>query len=78
MVKLYRPPPAEQVYESYLPGKYIGYTVVDYFTDRFSYLNQDEWMDRILDGRITVNGERVTSQLSSQGARLYCDPHGSS
>ena len=59
MVKLYRPPPAEQIYESYLPGKYIGYTVVSYFTDRFPYLSQEEWEDRILDGRITVNGERV-------------------
>ena len=60
MVKLYRPPPAEQVYESYLPGKYIGYTVANYFTDRFSYMNRDEWVECILDGRITVNGERVT------------------
>lgn len=59
MVKLYHPPPAEQVYESYLPGKYFGYTVVGYFTDRFPYLSQEEWTDRILDGRITVNGERV-------------------
>jgi 23S rRNA pseudouridine1911/1915/1917 synthase len=59
MVKLYRPPPAEQIYESYLPGKYIGYTVESYFTDRFSYLSREEWVDRILDGRITVNGERV-------------------
>jgi len=58
-VKLYRPPPAEQIYESYLPGKYFGYTVVNYFTDRFPYLSQEEWLDRILDGRITVNGERV-------------------
>jgi 23S rRNA pseudouridine1911/1915/1917 synthase len=59
MVKLYCPPPAEQIYESYLPGKYFGYTVVGYFTDRFPYLNREEWTDRILDGRITVNGERV-------------------
>ncbi len=59
MVKLYRPPPAEQIYESYLPGKYIGYTVVNYFTARFPYLSREEWRDRILDGRITVNGERV-------------------
>jgi len=59
MVKLYRPPPAEQIYESYLPGKYIGYTVESYFTDRFSYLSREEWVDRILDGRITVNSERV-------------------
>lgn len=59
MVKLYRPPPAEQIYESYLPGKYFGYTVVDYFVERFPYLSQEEWQNRILDGKITVNGERV-------------------
>lgn len=59
MVKYYRPPPAEQVYESYLPGKYIGFSVVDYFTGRFPYLSRAEWLDRICDGRITVNGERV-------------------
>ena len=59
MVKLYCPPPAEQIYESHLPGKYIGYSVVDYFTHRFPYLSREEWLDRILDGRITVNGERV-------------------
>jgi len=59
MVKLYRPPPAEQIYESYLPGKYFGYTVAGYFSDRFPYLSQEEWTVRILDGRITVNGELV-------------------
>ena len=63
MVKLYRPPPAEQVYESYLPGKYFGYTVVGYFSERFPYLSQKEWTDRILDGRITVNGERVNPEF---------------
>ena len=63
MVQYYRPPPAEQVYESYLPGKYIGYPVVDYFTDRFPYLSREEWMDRILDGRITVNGGRVLPEV---------------
>ncbi|MEE8260141.1 MAG: RluA family pseudouridine synthase [Nitrospinaceae bacterium] len=59
MVKLYHPPPAEQIYESYLPGKYFGYTVVGYFAERFPYLSQEEWQERILDGRITVNGEQV-------------------
>jgi 23S rRNA pseudouridine1911/1915/1917 synthase len=59
MVKLFRPPPAEQIYESYLPGKYFGYTVAGYFSDRFPDLSQEEWTLRILDGRITVNGKRV-------------------
>ncbi|MDH5762050.1 MAG: RluA family pseudouridine synthase [Nitrospinota bacterium] len=59
MVKLYRPPPSEQIYESYLPGKYIGFTVERYFADRFSYLSREEWCEYIRDGRITVNGEQV-------------------
>ena len=63
MVKLYNPPPSEQIYESYLPGKYFGYTAINYFTERFPYLSQVEWKDRILDGRITVNGERVSPEL---------------
>ena len=60
MVKLYQPPPAEQIYESYLPGKYIGYTVEDYFASRFPYFSREQWLERILDGRIEVNGNRVT------------------
>jgi len=60
MVKLYRPPPAEQIYESYLPGKYFGYTVIGYFSERFPYLSQEEWQERILGGRITVNGVQVS------------------
>ena len=63
MVKLYHPPPSEQIYESYLPGKYFGYTAIKYFTERFPYLSQEEWKDRILDGRITVNGECVSPDL---------------
>lgn len=59
MVDWYRPPPAEQIFESHLPGKYIGYTALAYFADRFPYLSREEWRDRIEDGRITVNGERV-------------------
>lgn len=66
MVKLYRPPPAEQIYESYLPGKYIGYTVIDYFSNRFPYLSQDEWRNRICDGRITVNGGQVNPDFLLQ------------
>jgi len=59
MVELYRPPPAEHNYESYLPGRYVGYSVVNYFSERFPYLGRDEWLARIVDGRITVNGGQV-------------------
>jgi RluA family pseudouridine synthase len=51
--------PAEQVYKSYLPGRYIGYRVDSYFADRFTYHSVDEWASRIRAGDITVNGNKV-------------------
>lgn len=56
MVELCYLPPAEQIYKSYLPGKYIGYTVDRYFSDRFTYLSKEEWVSLIRAGHITVNG----------------------
>lgn len=56
---LYTPPPAEQIYASYLPGKYIGYSIETYFATRFPYFSREEWMARIEDGWITVNGRTV-------------------
>jgi len=59
MAELYRPPPAEQILQSYLPGRYIGASVEDYFADRFPFLSREEWIERIREGRVTVNGEAV-------------------
>lgn len=59
MVELYRPPPAEQILQSFLPGRYIGVSVEDYFADRFPFMSREEWRARIREGRITVNGGRV-------------------
>jgi 23S rRNA pseudouridine1911/1915/1917 synthase len=52
-------PPAEQVYKSYLPGRYIEYRVDRYFADRFTYHSVEEWAARIVAGDITVNGNKV-------------------
>jgi RluA family pseudouridine synthase len=60
MTELTYLPPAEQVYKSYLPGRYIGYRVDRYFADRFTYHSVEEWSARILAGDITINGNRVT------------------
>jgi len=60
MTELTYLPPAEQVYKSYLPGKYIGFRVDRYFADRFTYHSVDEWVARIRAGEITVNGNQVT------------------
>ena len=59
MIELFSPPPTEQVYGSYLPGRYIGYRVDRYFADRFTYLAEEEWVARIRAGDITVNGCQV-------------------
>ncbi len=56
-VRLESPPPAEQVYKSYLPGKYIGYLIENYFPDRFPFLCADEWKKKIQRGDISVNGK---------------------
>jgi len=67
MVELYSPPPAEQVYGSYLPGRYIGYRVDRYFADRFTYLSAEEWVARIRAGDITVNGCQVEPETLLAG-----------
>ncbi len=52
-------PPQEHVYESFVPPRYHGYPIEKYFGSRFSYHSEQEWADRILAGRITVNGQMV-------------------
>ncbi|MGV7220947.1 MAG: RluA family pseudouridine synthase [Nitrospinales bacterium] len=59
MTELTYLPPAEQVYKSYLPGRYIGYRVDRYFADRFTYHSVEEWASRIRAGDITINGNKV-------------------
>lgn len=59
MTRLYRPPPAEQVYRSHLPGRYTGWAIEKYFADRFPYQEEQHWIEMIQAGKITVNGECV-------------------
>jgi len=59
LAQLFSPPPAEQIYQSYLPGKYFGARIEKYFSARFPYFSEEEWVQRITDGLITVNGKRV-------------------
>jgi len=55
--RLHIPAAQEQVYRSFVPKRYIGFTVENYFADRFDYLTREEWIRIILDGSIHVNGE---------------------
>jgi len=60
MARLHTPPSTEQVYQSYVPAKYIGYPIEKYFISRFSYQSEKEWIAQIRGGRITVNGITAT------------------
>ncbi|MEC7640859.1 MAG: pseudouridine synthase [Nitrospinota bacterium] len=55
MVRLHYLPPSEQVCESFVPLRYIGFSVIDYFVFRFPYLSREAWMDMIREGRVAVN-----------------------
>jgi len=52
-------PPAEQVYRSFVPGRYVGLPLVKSFAARFTYLPESGWEKLIREGRITVNGRAV-------------------
>jgi RluA family pseudouridine synthase len=60
MTRLHTLPPTEQVYQSHVPARYIGYSVEKYFVSRFSYQSEQEWVAEIRAGRITVNGVTAT------------------
>lgn len=62
MVRLHYLPPSPQVYESFLPSRYAGYSIARYFATRFDYLPEEEWVALIRSGRITVNGQSVNPE----------------
>ena len=43
-----------------IPAERAGSVVLDFLSTRFTYHSQIEWMGRMADGRITVNGIRAT------------------
>ncbi len=57
--RLHTPAPTEQIYHSYVPQRYSGFTVENYFADRFGYLSKQEWIRIISEGSILVNGQTV-------------------
>lgn len=57
MARYHTLPPTEQVYQSHVPAKYIGFPIEKYFVSRFSYQSEQEWMALIREGRVTVNGQ---------------------
>ncbi len=59
MASLHTFPPTEQVYESYVPGKFSGLALEKYFATRFTYLKEEDWAELIREGKITLNGKIV-------------------
>lgn len=64
MARLHTLPPTEQVYQSHVPARYIGYSIEKYFVSRFSYQSEKEWVAQIHAGRITVNGIAATPGMA--------------
>lgn len=52
-------PPTELVYQNHVPLRYYGFHLARYFSVRFTYLKEEEWIARICEGAITVNGGKV-------------------
>ena len=59
MVRLDFLPPSEQVCESFVPQRYFGVSITEYFVSRFPYLPRAEWVALVRGGRVTVNGAPV-------------------
>ncbi|MFQ5672018.1 MAG: RluA family pseudouridine synthase [Nitrospinales bacterium] len=59
MVRLHFLPPSEQVCESFVPLRYFGVSIAEYFVSRFPYLSREDWLALIRSGRVTVNGAPV-------------------
>lgn len=56
---LHQIPPTDLVYQNHVPLRYYGFHLAQYFSARFTYLKEEEWIARIREGAITVNGENV-------------------
>ena len=63
MAVLQEVPPSEQIFKCYVPLRYFGFTLIDYFSCRFPYLSTIQWGSLISQGKITVNGEIAHSNL---------------
>jgi 23S rRNA pseudouridine1911/1915/1917 synthase len=40
----------------------VGLTVLDYLSDRYRHSTRADWLERILDGRVTLNGARTSAR----------------
>lgn len=56
---LHRPPATQQTYKSTIPLQYHGFVVEQYFSLRFPYQTREAWVAQIINGDITLNGEKV-------------------
>jgi RluA family pseudouridine synthase len=59
MNSLHRPPATQQIYKSTISPQYHGVAVEQYFSSRFPYQTRQAWIDQILNGDITLNGEKA-------------------
>lgn len=59
------------IVSSQVPPEYHGGQLIEYLTKRFTYLNRDEWLQRIDEGRLTCNEvSAVSTTIVSVGNRI--------
>lgn len=51
-------------FSSFVPPNRGGWKLLDYLADRFAYLTREEWSERILEGRVTLDGEPTSADAS--------------
>lgn len=50
------------ILSSTVPVQYKDLPLIDYLAARFTYLSRDEWMTRIENGRLTINGRSAAAE----------------
>ena len=68
---LYQPPASQQIYKSSPAPQYCGLLVEEYFARRFPYQSKKEWIAKIKNGDILINGLVArTGYILKEGDRI--------
>ena len=72
---LYQPPATQQIYKSSPAPQYCGLPVEEYFARRFPYQSKKEWIAKIKNGNILINGLVArTGYILKEGDQIVTMP----
>jgi RluA family pseudouridine synthase len=68
---LFQPEASQQIYKSSPSPQYCGLSIEEYFSSRFTYQSKQDWITKIENGDISVNGVTVqTGYILKEGDRI--------